>query len=62
MTLSGHGAMSAQMPHCTWQPPWGTTAQLWLNLQASYDLPKAQIENGEELFRDVHLLDCCAFG
>ncbi|MCD5974739.1 HigA family addiction module antidote protein [Pseudomonas phytophila] len=39
----------------------GTSAQFWLNLQASYDLRKAEIEKGEEIYRDVHLLDCCAF-
>lgn len=39
----------------------GTTAQFWLNLQASYDLRKAEIEKGEEIARDVHLLDCCAW-
>ncbi|WP_341523880.1 HigA family addiction module antitoxin [Pseudomonas sp. G.S.17] len=38
----------------------GTTAQFWLNLQASYDLRKAEIESGEEIIRDVHLLECCA--
>lgn len=38
----------------------GTTAQFWLNLQASYDLRKAEIEKGEEIARDVHLLDGCA--
>jgi addiction module HigA family antidote len=40
----------------------GTTAQFWLNLQASYDLRKAEIEKGEEIFRDVHLLEGCVFG
>lgn len=40
----------------------GTTAQFWINLQAAYDLRKAEIEKGEEISRDVRLLDCCAFG
>lgn len=34
----------------------GTTAQFWLNLQAAYDLRKAEIEKGDEIFREVHLL------
>lgn len=37
----------------------GTTAQFWLNLQAAYDLRKAEIEKGEEISREVHLLECC---
>jgi len=37
----------------------GTTAQFWLNLQAAYDLRKAEIESGEQIGRDVHLLACC---
>ena len=40
----------------------GTTAQFWLNLQAAYDLRKAEIEKGDEIFREVHLLQGCAFG
>jgi hypothetical protein len=40
----------------------GTTAQFWLNFQAAYDLRKAEIEKGEEILRDVHLLDCCVYG
>jgi len=38
----------------------GTTAQFWLNLQAAYDLRKAEIESGEQIIRDVQLLECCA--
>jgi addiction module HigA family antidote len=38
----------------------GTTAQFWLNIQASYDLRKAEIEKGDEIAREVHLLKCCA--
>lgn len=37
----------------------GTTAQFWLNLQAAYDLRKAEIESGESIRRDVHLLAAC---
>lgn len=38
----------------------GTTAQFWLNLQAAYDLRKAEIEKGEVIKQEVHLLECCA--
>lgn len=38
----------------------GTTAQFWLNLQAAFDLRKAEIEKGDEIQRQVHLLECCA--
>lgn len=38
----------------------GTTAQFWLNLQATYDLRKAEIESGDWISREVHLLACCA--
>jgi addiction module HigA family antidote len=38
----------------------GTTAQFWLNLQATYDLRKAEIESGDRISREVHLLACCA--
>jgi addiction module HigA family antidote len=30
-----------------------TTAQYWLNLQAAYDLRKAEIEKGEAISREV---------
>lgn len=40
----------------------GTTAQFWLNLQAAYDLRKAEIEKGDEIFREVHRLQGCVFG
>lgn len=39
----------------------GTTAQFWLNLQAAYDLRKAEIESGETISREVHLLAGCEF-
>jgi addiction module HigA family antidote len=32
----------------------GTTAQFWINLQASYDLKIAQRESGEKIAREVH--------
>lgn len=35
----------------------GTTAQFWLNLQAAYDLRKAEIEKGEVIKQEVHLLE-----
>ena len=38
----------------------GTTAQFWLNLQASYDLRKAEIENGEEISRNVRMVADCS--
>jgi addiction module HigA family antidote len=38
----------------------GTTAQFWINLQATYDLRKAELEKGEEIAQQVHLLECCA--
>lgn len=31
----------------------GTTAQFWINLQASYDLKIAQRESGEKIAREV---------
>jgi plasmid maintenance system antidote protein VapI len=30
-----------------------TTAQFWLNLQAAYDLRKAEIEKGEQIGHEV---------
>lgn len=36
----------------------GTTAQFWLNLQAAYDLRKAEMENGERIEREVQRLAC----
>ncbi len=38
----------------------GTTAQFWLNLQAAYDLRKAELENGERIGMQVHRLECFA--
>ncbi|WP_416423356.1 HigA family addiction module antitoxin [Pseudomonas sp. App30] len=38
----------------------GTTAQFWLNLQAAYDLRRAQMENGDQICREVHRLQSCA--
>ena len=32
----------------------GTTAQFWINLQASYDLKIAQRESGDKIAREVH--------
>src|SRR5271154_3965582 len=33
----------------------GTTAEFWLNLQQSYDLSKTQIEEEEQIVREVHV-------
>jgi addiction module HigA family antidote len=32
----------------------GTSAEFWLNLQQSYDLSKARIEEEEQIVREVH--------
>ena len=32
---------------------WGTTAQYWMNMQQSYDLSKAWIDNGKRIEREV---------
>jgi antitoxin HigA-1 len=33
----------------------GTSAEFWLNLQQSYDLSKARIEEEEKIAREVHV-------
>ncbi|MBD1551160.1 HigA family addiction module antitoxin [Pseudomonas typographi] len=38
----------------------GTSAEFWINLQATYDLRKAEIENGQRIAQEVHLLEACA--
>lgn len=38
----------------------GTTAEFWLNLQATFDLRKAEISNGKKIAEEVHLLEVCA--
>ena len=38
----------------------GTTAQFWLNLQASYDLRKAELETGKRIGMQVYRLECFA--
>ena len=32
----------------------GTTAQFWLNLQASYDLKLAELASGTQIAREIH--------
>lgn len=36
-----------------------TTAQFWLNLQAAYDLRKAEIEKGEQIGQEVESVLHC---
>ena len=37
-----------------------TTAQFWSNLQSSYDLKQAQIENGDKIEKEIHPLEVAA--
>jgi addiction module HigA family antidote len=32
----------------------GNTPQFWMNLQTSYDLKRAEIENGQKIANEVH--------